>query len=58
MNDPGAPNPSRREAREARIRERAYRRAEARGFAPGRELEDWLAAEAEHPDDDATGAPP
>jgi len=28
------------------------------GFAPGRELEDWLAAEAEHPDDDATGAPP
>ena len=58
MNDPGGPNPSRREAREARIRERAYRRAEARGFAPGRELEDWLAAEAEHPDDDATGAPP
>lgn len=25
----------------------AYFRAERRGFAPGRELEDWLAAEAE-----------
>ncbi len=25
----------------------AYFRAEARGFAPGRELEDWLAAEQE-----------
>ena len=30
-----------------RIREAAYRRAEQRGFAPGAELEDWLAAEAE-----------
>jgi hypothetical protein len=25
----------------------AYYRAEKRGFAPGRELEDWLEAEAE-----------
>lgn len=25
----------------------AYYRAEARGFAPGRELEDWLEAESE-----------
>ena len=25
----------------------AYRRAEERGFEPGHELEDWLAAEAE-----------
>jgi hypothetical protein len=25
----------------------AYRRAEQRGFTPGAELEDWLAAEAE-----------
>lgn len=33
--------------RERRIREAAYRRAEARGFAPGHELEDWLAAEDE-----------
>jgi len=27
--------------------ERAYFRAERRGFAPGHELEDWLAAERE-----------
>ena len=25
----------------------AYRRAEQRGFSPGREVEDWLGAEAE-----------
>jgi hypothetical protein len=29
------------------IAERAYLRAERRGFAPGNEDEDWLAAEAE-----------
>ncbi len=29
------------------IAEAAYFRAEARGFAPGHEMEDWLAAEAE-----------
>lgn len=33
--------------REARIAEAAYYRAEARGFAPGQELEDWLDAERE-----------
>lgn len=33
--------------RHARIAEAAYRRAEQRGFAPGYELEDWLAAERE-----------
>jgi hypothetical protein len=55
-NDPGTRDASERAARQARIRERAYRRAEARGFAPGRELEDWLAAEAEDPDDDDTRA--
>jgi hypothetical protein len=38
--------PSRAE-REARIRTAAYLRAERRGFAPGYEWEDWLAAEAE-----------
>jgi hypothetical protein len=32
--------------REQRIREAAYFKAKARGFAPGGELEDWLAAEA------------
>jgi hypothetical protein len=31
----------------ARIAERAYLRAEQRGFVPNCELDDWLAAEAE-----------
>ena len=29
------------------IEQAAYRRAQARGFAPGHELDDWLAAERE-----------
>lgn len=29
------------------ISDAAYYRARKRGFAPGRELDDWLAAEAE-----------
>lgn len=29
------------------IAEAAYYRAEARGFAPGHELDDWVAAESE-----------
>ena len=33
--------------RQALIAIAAYYRAEMRGFAPGRELEDWFAAEAE-----------
>lgn len=33
--------------RHAMIAEAAYYRAERRGFDPGHELEDWLAAEAE-----------
>jgi DUF2934 family protein len=33
--------------RAALIAKAAYFRAESRGFAPGRETEDWLAAEAE-----------
>jgi hypothetical protein len=36
-----------REARHAMIAEGAYLRAERRGFLPGHETEDWLAAEAE-----------
>lgn len=32
-------------SREERIAHRAYRLAAARGFAPGHELDDWLAAE-------------
>ena len=35
------------EARHAMIAASAYLRAERRGFAPGHETEDWLAAEAE-----------
>ena len=31
----------------SRIALSAYYKAQARGFAPGHELEDWLAAEAE-----------
>ncbi|MGG7055301.1 DUF2934 domain-containing protein [Nitrosomonas sp. ANs5] len=32
---------------EARIAVSAYYKAEARGFTPGQELDDWLAAEKE-----------
>ena len=32
---------------ESRIAERAYFKAESRGFAPGYEMDDWLAAERE-----------
>jgi hypothetical protein len=35
------------ERRAALISEAAYYRAEKRGFAPGHETEDWLAAEAD-----------
>ena len=35
------------EARHALIAQAAYLRAERRGFEPGHEAEDWLAAEAE-----------
>jgi hypothetical protein len=41
-----APQPALAE-REVRVRIAAYLRAERRGFAPGYEIEDWLAAEAE-----------
>lgn len=35
------------DARRAMVAQAAYLRAERRGFAPGGELEDWAAAEAE-----------
>lgn len=35
------------EDRSCLVAECAYYKAEARGFEPGHELEDWLAAEAE-----------
>ncbi|MCG6942547.1 MAG: DUF2934 domain-containing protein [Thiohalocapsa sp.] len=34
-----------RECHRCRVADRAYFLAEARGFAPGHELDDWLAAE-------------
>jgi hypothetical protein len=56
QDEPAADDES-HEARRKRIAERAYRRAEQRGFAPGQELDDWLAAEAEERDR-ADGAKP
>lgn len=47
------PNPSQERAtvylpdRDAIVAERAYHKAESRGFAPGHELDDWLDAEQE-----------
>ncbi len=49
-------NPHDRSSRVRRIQEEAYRRAEARGFAPGAELDDWLAAERSVDED--LGSPP
>jgi hypothetical protein len=43
---PTAP-PDPEKSREALIAEAAYSRAQRRGFEPGHEEEDWLAAEAE-----------
>jgi len=45
------------ERRHALISDAAYFRAQRRDFAPGHELEDWLAAEAEV-DGLLSGAPP
>ena len=42
--------------RHALICEAAYFRAERRGFCPGRELDDWLAAEGEIDRDLRSGA--
>ena len=44
--------------REPMIRRAAYLRSLNRGFQPGRELEDWLAAEQEIDDLIACGAAP
>jgi hypothetical protein len=46
---PGAPPPAKLtpEARRTLIAEAAYLRAERRGFVPGHETDDWLAAEIE-----------
>jgi hypothetical protein len=44
---PPAATPRYREDRHASIAEAAYFRSQHRGFIPGHELEDWLAAEEE-----------
>lgn len=44
---PSAAPAARNADRERMIAEAAYYRAERRGFAPGAEVDDWLAAEAE-----------
>jgi hypothetical protein len=36
------------EERQRCIAERAYRKAQERGFSGGQELDDWLEAEREH----------
>jgi hypothetical protein len=41
-----SPKPTSEEVRQL-ISEAAYYRAKQRGFAPGRELDDWVQAEAE-----------
>jgi len=44
------------QTRRRRVEESAYYRAERRGFAPGAELDDWYAAEAEQDELDANAA--
>lgn len=44
---PDLKQPGMSEAARQKIAEIAYYRAEQRGFSPGYELEDWLAAEVE-----------
>ena len=39
-----------------RISDAAYRRAEQRGFEPGRELDDWLDAERDIDAEDGAGS--
>ena len=50
VKDPWAAGPRARlppQARHREVAEAAYFLSQARGFAPGRELDDWLAAERE-----------
>lgn len=47
FTDDGKPVRSAIPTRRALIAETAYFRSERRNFAPGRELQDWLEAEAE-----------
>ncbi|MEI7868621.1 MAG: DUF2934 domain-containing protein [Candidatus Methylumidiphilus sp.] len=47
FSEPSTVDPVEAEIRNRMVAEAAYYRAEARGFADGYELEDWLDAEAE-----------
>ena len=47
-----------RNERDRRIAQRAYELAQARGFAPGAELEDWLRAEREIDEQNVKQVPP
>lgn len=47
MNSATAPHPLQSNTRDDLISKIAYRMAEKRGFSPGHELDDWLAAEFE-----------
>ena len=49
---PGEPGEQAASSRRRRVEESAYYRAERRGFAPGAELDDWYAAEAEEDERD------
>ncbi|MDM0045980.1 DUF2934 domain-containing protein [Variovorax dokdonensis] len=57
---PSEPRTDTASTHEDRVRRAAYELAERRGFAPGYELEDWLAAEKQVLGDsavDETGVP-
>jgi len=47
VGPPSTPSEPSDAKRRAMVSEAAYYRAQNRGFEPGRELDDWLAAEAE-----------
>src|SRR5688572_22385131 len=53
---PGEPEAQAASSRRRRVEESAYYRAERRGFAPGAELDDWYAAEADEDERDGKAA--
>jgi hypothetical protein len=55
-SSPNAPDEQAMPVRRRRVEESAYYRAERRGFAPGAELDDWYAAEAEEDERDGKAA--
>jgi len=53
---PAGPEEQSTGSRRRRIEEGAYYRAQRRGFAPGSDLDDWYAAEAEEDERDGEAA--